>query len=260
MEITAALLEAFRRHGVPEAYGFINGGKLREAPEHRAVLEAWVAAGHPLGNHTYEHTDLHQAPTERFLAGIRENESVLREFQPAVSESVWKFFRYPYLREGLDLKVRTQVRADLFRNGYRVAPVTIDPYDWAYTTAYARCMEANRKGDAEAIRKAFLSEARAKLRWADAEARMLVGRPIRQILLLHLGLVDADSIDALLTDYEHLGVRWVRLQDALEDSVYAHAPDVSYGGNYLFQLFEARGIRPAPPSLTPSVLLETMCK
>lgn len=83
--------------------------------------------------------------------------------------------------------------------------------------AYVRCLEQRDRQSQEAIRSTFLAEARSKLRWSDEEARAILGRPIPHILPLHLGAIDADAMDALLTDYERMGVRWISLDEALAD-------------------------------------------
>jgi peptidoglycan/xylan/chitin deacetylase (PgdA/CDA1 family) len=168
-------------------------------------------------------------------------------------------FRYPFLHEGADLETRRTVRASLHESGYRIAPVTIDPYDWAYGDAYERCLERGLRTEAAAIRAAFLAEARAKLRWAMAEAEHIVNRPVRHVLLIHLGAIDADTIEELLTAYEQAGVHWITLDRALADPIYDEDPNVPGGGMFLFQLAEAKGVMPPPQPAAPGKLLETMC-
>jgi peptidoglycan-N-acetylglucosamine deacetylase len=192
--------------------------------------------------------------------GVRLNDALLQALQPRASEAVWKTFRYPYLHEGNTLADRDAVRAQLAGAGYRVAQVTVDPYDWAYNDAYARCVEKGATEVADALRKQFLSEARAKLRWSVAMSQGLLGRPMRHVLLLHLGMVDAATVEELLSDYERLGVRWVPLERVLEDPVYAENPNVTFGGMFLFQLSRARGVTPPPPPLTPTALIDTLCR
>lgn len=254
------MLDAFQRHGVQEVYGFVNAAKLDPDPTLRAVLDAWIAAGHPLGNHQDRHDDLHRVPAQDFIAGIQRNEPLLRTLAGAEPEQSWRVFRYPFLHEGLTLEARDAVRAHLATSGYRIAPVTIDPYDWAYNDAYGRCLEKGDSAATDAVRQQFLSEARAKLRWAVAQGQALEGRPVRHVLLLHQGLIDADTIDALLTEYERLGVRWIPLSRALEDPIYAVNPNLPYGGMYLFQLHQLRGVPTPPPPLTPTALLAALCR
>jgi peptidoglycan/xylan/chitin deacetylase (PgdA/CDA1 family) len=258
--IAAALLAAFARHGVPPVYGFVNAGRLNEHPEDRAVLTAWVAAGQPLGNHTFTHADLDRSPTAAFLEEIDRNEPVLAELAPRGSAPPARLFRYPYLREGKDPGTRAAVRAHLAARGYRIAHVTIDPYDWSFNETYVQCLAAAAPaGELAAVQKSLLDEARAKLRWAVAVAPAVAGRPIRHILLLHLGAIDADTIDALLTAYEGLGVRWISLDEALADPVYAEDPPGSQGGPFLQQLFRARGLTPPPLGRAPTPWRGKIC-
>ena len=53
----------FKANGVPEAFGFVNAGKIAGTADGEAVLDAWRAAGYPLGNHTYSHMNLANAPS-----------------------------------------------------------------------------------------------------------------------------------------------------------------------------------------------------
>ena len=53
----------------------------------------------------------------------------------------------------------------------------------------------------------------------------IVGRPIPHVLLIHAYALNADWLDELLTALQHREYRWVKLEDALEDPVYARAID-----------------------------------
>jgi peptidoglycan/xylan/chitin deacetylase (PgdA/CDA1 family) len=259
-QIAQQLLAAFERHHVPQVYGFINGAWLEIYPEDRAVLSAWVAAGYPLGNHTWAHNDLHCTRVPAFLDAISRNEPLLHELQPGLSDAVWRVFRYPYLHEGASLEVREQVRRHLRSHGYRIAHVTVDPRDWAYDAAYARCANKGSADALSALRATFLSEARAELLWADAEARRVMGRPIRHVLLLHLGVVDADVVEQLLEDYEKLGVRWVSFDEASADPMYQEDPHPAEGGSFLTQILEARGAVASPEPEQPMKLFDVVCE
>lgn len=57
-------------------------------------------------------------------------------------------------------------------------------------------------------------------------SQKIFGRQIRQVLLLHIGAFDARMLDRLLTNYEHLGVRFIGLRRALEDEAYRTNGDV----------------------------------
>jgi len=88
LRIHREILAVLRKHAVPQAYGFING-KGAEDADGRAALEAWVAAGYPLGNHTYSHRTPEELPA--YLADLHRNEPLLRELLPG-PEDRWKVF------------------------------------------------------------------------------------------------------------------------------------------------------------------------
>jgi peptidoglycan/xylan/chitin deacetylase (PgdA/CDA1 family) len=258
--IAETLLAAFRRHRIPEVYGFVNAGLLAKNPEDRAVLDAWLAAGHPLGNHTYTHADLHDVGVANFIREIDQNQSFLAALQPNHPREPWKDFRYPYLHEGKDLKTRAEIRAHLAARGARIAQTTIVPADWDYNEAYVRCQTQGNAAASADILARFLDEARAKLHWSTTQATAIAGRPIRQILLLHLGVIDADAIETLLTDYETQGARWITLAEANTDPIYTGDLAIPNGGNYIRQLYASRGQSPAPAPHTPTEHLQTLCR
>jgi peptidoglycan/xylan/chitin deacetylase (PgdA/CDA1 family) len=112
--IRREILAALRKHGVPQVYGFVNG-KGAEYPDGRAALEAWVAAGYPLGNHTYSHSTPKELPA--WFADLHRNEPLLRELQPGPEER-WKVFRCPELRQGDTGEAHDAIRAHLLEHGY----------------------------------------------------------------------------------------------------------------------------------------------
>jgi hypothetical protein len=48
------------------------------------------------------------------------------------------YFRHPFLRTGPTADVKAELQAFLARQGYRVAPVTIDNSDYMYAALYMR--------------------------------------------------------------------------------------------------------------------------
>ena len=64
--ITEALLAALARHGVT-AVGMVTWRNV-QGPDDLALLDAWLAAGHELGNHTATHPDLTRVGAAAFVA------------------------------------------------------------------------------------------------------------------------------------------------------------------------------------------------
>jgi peptidoglycan/xylan/chitin deacetylase (PgdA/CDA1 family) len=262
LSIHQAFVAAFRAHHLPPVYGFVVGGQLDAHPDDRAALDAWVAAGNPVGNHTRSHPDLRQMSADEYLADVVANEPLLRDLGRVPDDRSWKFFRYPFLQEGTDLGSRSRIREALLARGYRIAPVTVDFYDWAYNAPYARCLARHDERGLAALEKSYLDDARLWIRWADAAARALFGRPIEQILLLHIGAFDARVLGELLTEYEKLGVRFVSLEQALADPVYAVEPKSprTWEGTFLSQVREARDAEDPPEPNLPESLLGALCR
>jgi peptidoglycan-N-acetylglucosamine deacetylase len=260
LAIHEAFLAAFRAHHVPPVYGFVVGAALDEHPDDRAALEAWLAAGNLLGSHTRTHPDIHKTSVDAYLADVDANEALLKSLSR--DDRAWHVFRYPYLEEGNDLPTRAHIREHLAQRGYRVAQVTIDFYDWAYNEPYARCFAKKDMRAIDALKQSYLDDAIVSLRWSDEAARALVGRPIAQILLLHIGAFDALLIDELLTRYRRAGARFVSLDQAMADPIYAEEPKVpkAWEGTFLEQVRQARDVTsPVEPAL-PEGLLDALCR
>lgn len=252
------ILAALRKHAVPQVYGFVNGKEAEDA-DGRASLEAWVAAGYPLGNHTYSHT----APEElaAYLADLGRNEPLLRELLPGPEER-WKVFRYPYLRQGDTKEVHDAIRAHLAERGYRIAEVTVDFGDFAWNEPYARCLARGDRASVEELKRGFLQSAQTFLAFDDSFARRLFGRRIRHILILHAGAFDAVMLDDLLDLYESSGVRWISFDEAQRDPVYRHDPRVAPTGGDILQeqVATVQQLRLIPWVTMPEKQLAAYCK
>lgn len=210
LRIARDLLAAFQKHHLPPVYGFVNGGK----PGAPAVLEAWRAAGNPLGNHGFSHLSLTDTQLPAYLADLERNEPFITA----------KVFRYPFLFEGETLEKRDGVRSWLAQHGYRIAQVTIDGDDWAWNPPFSRC---TAKGDLITLgrlKRTFLDAQVRYIAHYRALAQQLLGREPRHVYLMHVGAMDADQIDALLSSFEAAGARFITLDRALEDPLYATDP------------------------------------
>jgi peptidoglycan-N-acetylglucosamine deacetylase len=248
--VTSAMLAALKRHGVKEAYGFLNAGKIRPANEGQEVLRAWRAAGHPLGNHAFHHEDLHKVSLEDFKTAIEKNEPTLAALAGATD---WKYFRYPFLHEGQTDEQRNGVRDYLKARGYQIAQVTVDFEDWSWNQPYTRCKD---KGDGAAIawlEKTFLQNASDVLDRSQALSKYLFKREIRHVLLLHIGGFDAHMLDRLLALYVQKGVEFISLKEALQEDIYAFDPGVTgpWGAEFPYQVLKARKLTLADAGMLP---------
>ena len=250
LDITNSFIRVLKRHHVLQAYGFVNAAKVTSAPETKSSLSAWIAAGYPLGNHSYTHMDLNKNTDDAFLKDVDLGEPLLKELSGGFN---YKWFRYPFLHEGNTLGKRNNIRTALFNRDYRVAQVTIDFEDYAWNNPYVRC---RNKGDVARVQvkwleESYLEHAVRRLQLAKAQAQILFGRDISHVLLLHIGSFDSRMLDKLLSKYENLGVRFISLEEAESDAAYQidPGPTSDFGNELLTQIMIARKI--TAPNVAP---------
>ena len=252
------LLAAFAEHGI-EAYGFINGARASDGEDERASLQAWADAKQPLANHTFSHPRLQDIGVDAYLAEIDANAAVLAALEPDARR--WHVFRYPYLFEGTDPGSTIAVREHLAHEGYRIAQVTVDFYDWSFNDPYVRCVTAHDDAALARLRQTYLAHAVTMLRWSDDAAHALWNRDIAHILLLHVGAFGADMIEPLLDAYEGEGVTWIPLAEAMDDPIYASPPvlDGETQGTYIDQMLATRTELSRPRITQPLAVLRDFC-
>jgi peptidoglycan/xylan/chitin deacetylase (PgdA/CDA1 family) len=138
--MTKQLLATLREQKIP-VVGFVNERKLYfkwgEVDERIAALNMWLDAGFELGNHTYAHTSLNRVSLRDFEDAVVQGESVTRLLL-AQHNMKLRYFRHPYLDTGRDLQTRREAEAFLVERGYRIAPITLDAWDWMFATVYDR--------------------------------------------------------------------------------------------------------------------------
>jgi peptidoglycan/xylan/chitin deacetylase (PgdA/CDA1 family) len=259
--IAERLLTAFRAHRLPPVYGFVNGKKVDDDPTSEAILRRWVASGNPLGNHTYSHLGLNGASVADYIADLEKGEAILRRLEP--EEATWKVYRYPFLFEGDTLDNRDAVRAYLKQRGYLTAEVSIDGDDWAYNPPFARCADRHDAAALAELRRGLIEAHVDELRFVRALTEELTGRDVPQVLLLHIGAAEADTMDELLTAYEREGVRWIELRTALADPFYAVDPHLphAFGAAFPYVVAKARGVTlPPHPKREVEDRAESMCR
>jgi peptidoglycan-N-acetylglucosamine deacetylase len=250
VDVHRQILEVLAAHRVPSVYGFINGSPAESNPDGRRVLELWRDAGHPLGNHTWGHEDVGEVGVEAFVQSIDRNDELLADLMgdTDAARHARRVFRYPFLRQGRDRATLDAVRAHLEQQRYRRAEVSIDFGDWAYNAPFVRCSAARAPEALNALRRNYVRRGVEFLEWSVAAARVIYGREIAHVLLMHTGSFDAAVLDELLDAYEQQGARWITLDEALADAAYREDVRVParFGGSLLEQRIE-RDHPPVPP-------------
>ena len=224
------LIAAIRRQQLP-VIGFVNEGKLqqegRNVQQRVGYLRQWLSAGLELGNHTFSHLDLHQAPVDDYQRDILSGETVTRTLQPETGRRP-RYFRHPYLHTGTSKEVRDRVHQFLAAHGYVVAPVTMDNADYVFAAAYDRAGLRQAYDEQRRVVEAYLKYMEAVFAYYEQQSVAIVGREIRQTLLLHANALNGKALDSLAIMLRGRGYRFVPLSEALEDPAYQMA-DSYYG-------------------------------
>ncbi|HEY3974561.1 MAG TPA: polysaccharide deacetylase family protein [Candidatus Sulfotelmatobacter sp.] len=227
--MTTKLLTTLRDRKVP-AVGFVNEKKLYktgEVDERIKALQMWLDYGFELGNHTFSHASLNQVGLKAWEDDVIQGESVTRILL-AQRKMKLRYFRHPYLDTGRDLQTRREAEAFLVERGYRIAPITLDGWDWMFAGLYEDAKKRN-DGDLETkIVKEYLAYHDAVFAYSEQLSAKIVGYEPKQILLLHASNLEADHVGELLDVLRKRGYRFITLEDALSDPAYS-LPDTYVG-------------------------------
>jgi len=227
---TTALLAALARNGVP-AIGFVNESKLRTDghtdPRRVALLRQWLDAGFELGNHTFSHVDFHSTPLDAYERQVLDGEKVTRQLLTERGNTI-RYFRHPFLHAGRSAPDRQQFEGFLKQHGYTVAPITIDNYDYVFAAAYDRAGARHDTTAQRTIADSYISYMDAVTAYYERQSVAIVGREVRQTLLIHASALNAATLDRLASMFRARGYRFVSLARALEDPAYRHR-DEYYG-------------------------------
>jgi peptidoglycan/xylan/chitin deacetylase (PgdA/CDA1 family) len=227
--MTAKLLGTLRDQKVP-VVGFVNEKKLYkpgEVDERIKALQMWLDSGFELGNHTFSHMSLNQAGLKAWEDDVIQGESVTRMLL-AQHKMKLRYFRHPFLDTGRDLATRREAEKFLVDRGYRIAPITLDGWDWMFAGLYEDAKKRNDTALQQQIVKEYLAHHDASFAYAEQLSAKIVGYEPKQILLLHASNLEADHIGELLDLLRKRGYRFITLEDALSDSAYS-LPDTFVG-------------------------------
>lgn len=215
-KVNKKLAGALARNKVP-ALGLVV--ESRVCPHLQGALpklyRIWLDAGLALGNHTASHRDFNRTPLAEFQADTLAGEKTLRALgRPP------RYFRYPFLRSGLELSKKRAFEKWLGERGYTIAPVTIDNDEYIYAIAYVRALNRNDTTAANRIADDYLRYMESIFEFYERLSRSTLGYELPQILLLHDNLLNADEFDRLAAMIRKRGYRFITIEEALRDPAY----------------------------------------
>jgi peptidoglycan-N-acetylglucosamine deacetylase len=222
VEMTTKLLATLSAQKIP-AVGFVNESKLyydlNDVQPRINALKLWTDGGFELGNHTFSHMSLNNNPLPAWEEDVVRGESVIRMLDGQHKMKL-RYFRHPFLDTGLDLETRRQAEMFLAQRGYRIAPVTMDAWDWMFAGPYTYARKNNDAALQQRVVTEYLSYTTTVFDYYEKLSRDLLGYEPRQVLLLHGNWLEADHIGELLDLLRKRGYTFITLGRAIEDQAY----------------------------------------
>lgn len=225
-ERTEKILAALRDAGVEQAAFFINPGRLAtpDGANGEAHIDAYVAAGHVIANHSYSHNHLSKSTADDYLADIDRAEEWLKGragYRP--------WFRFPYLDEGADdLAKRDAVRAGLKARGLSNGYVTADGSDWHIEFLTIAASQQGKAMDMKQLRRLYVASQMSGLEYHDQLARDTLGRSPAHVMLMHETDLAALFLPDLIAEMRKQGWEIVTADEAFADAINQAEPDVPY--------------------------------
>ncbi len=259
LDIASSIIRTLQTTHAPPAYGFVNAKRLQEDPSTAQVLQLWRDAGFPLGNHTFSHMDRNTNPADAFEQDLLADEPTLQKF---MGDQDWHWLRFPYLREGDTVEKHRAITAFLKEHRYKVAEVTLSFGDYAYNEPYARCLARNDQPGIELLKQSYLSGASDSLSQGQELSRLIYGRDIRHVMLLHIGGFETIMLPQLLDLLKQRGFKLITLQDAESDPAYSTDADLSgdWGGTFLDQMLRAKHLTKPKQPENRLISLDALCR
>jgi peptidoglycan/xylan/chitin deacetylase (PgdA/CDA1 family) len=221
-EQTQKLLSTVKQYKIP-AVGFVNEYKLYVNDvldsSRLKALQLWVDADLELGNHTFSHPDYHNTENEEFFADIIKGEKITKELLSQKNKKL-EFFRHPYLHTGNSLEKKKALEDFLTGHDYTIAPVSIDNGEWIYARAYENAYNKNNLELMKQIGSEYVSYMIDKTIYFENQSIKLFGHELKQILLVHANMINADYFDELSEELLKRNYSFISLKEALTDPAY----------------------------------------
>ena len=219
-ELNRRIVRKLTAHRIP-ALGLVVEGRLC-VQRHSAlpeILDIWAAAGMELGNHSYSHYDLNNTPLAKYQADVIRGESAAKRVLKKRGKTL-NYFRHPFLHAGKDVATKVSFEKFLRGRGYLLAPVTIDNQEWVFAEVYAMAKDRGDTATARRVAGEYLHYMNTIFEFFEKRSVEVVGREIRQVLLLHVNPLNADYLDELVGMMKKRGYSFISMDKALEDPAY----------------------------------------
>ncbi len=222
-ERTKRLIENLKEAKVNDVMFFVTTKNIDATSKKR--LDAYIAAGYHLGNHSHSHLSANREDMDTYLADITKADLILRAY-----DNYLPFYRYPFLHQGETKERRGQVRAHLKELGLAIGYTTVDNYEWYMDALLQRALNDGKEVDYEVLKKVYIEVLWEAIQFYDGIARETLGRSPKHVLLLHENDLAALFIGDLVEHIRSKGWKIISPQAAYEDPIATTIPDVLFNG------------------------------
>ncbi|MDX3895530.1 polysaccharide deacetylase family protein [Pusillimonas sp.] len=209
----AAMLAVLKQHRL-RGMLFPSGIALENA-DNLALVRAWSADGHAIGNHTYLHGALSQSDTAEYFADVERAQAILQTLPGWCPR-----LRFPYLDEGASAMQHDEAMRWLAQHDYGVASATIFMPDWELAQQYLQTLQTGSPTRAALFRRDYLRRIMAQAQAQNAYWTHKLKRSPAHVLLLHANHLNAAVLPDLLQALDEQGWTLVDPAIALQDPIY----------------------------------------
>ncbi len=222
-ERTQKLISTLKKYNVPDVFLFVTTNNITKKSKQR--VKAYTDAGFYLGNHSNGHFSANRENVETYISDITVAHDKLKNF-----DNVVPFYRYPYLKEGKDIKTRDRIRQHLREMNYQNGYVTIDNYDWYMDSLLQTALSKGKSVDYVALKNAYVATLWESILFYDDIAQKTLGRSPKHVLLLHENDIAALFIGDLIKHIRLQGWKVISPKEAYTDPIAFNVPDVLFNG------------------------------
>lgn len=223
---TEELIRKLKALNVPPVIIFANACKREDSASVIQQLKRYRDAGYSLGNHTCSHPRLDAVGFAEFSKDAEKGDHLLKSLL-----SGQKFFRFPFLNEGTDEKVRDQMRDWLRKNQYRNGFVSVDNDDYIFSFKINQAKNAGKKIDYKKVEALFLRHLLGAADFYDNLAVKTLGYSPKHVMLLHEMDATVMFVDSLVKELRKRGWKIISAEEAYQDKIYLEQPKNTYANN-----------------------------
>lgn len=223
---TDELIRSLKALNVPSVMIFTNPCKRKDSASVIGQLKRYKDAGHLIANHTCSHPRLDDVGYAEYVQNIEKADQLL---YPLFTGQ--KFFRFPYLNEGKEEKLRDQVRVWLKVNQYRNGMVSVDNDDYIFSFKINQAKDKGKKIDYEKVKKLFLEHIIGAVNFYENLAIKTLGRSPKHVILLHEMDATVMFIRPLVEELRKQGWKIISAEEAYTDKLYLEQPKNTYANN-----------------------------